>query len=353
MLDDIKKFYSIDKSDMMGSIVSLPTQIKNSLEIVKSFDVNIDIEEIKNIIFCGMGGSGIAGDVIIDLCRNHIEIPIVVNKSYTLPNWANENTLVLIQSYSGDTEEVLNSFNSSFNKKCKIIGFSSNGALIKKCIGKNIQFVKIPEGFLPRTAIGYLLLIPLLMLNKLGFTNYNFEINIPDLIESTNRTLEENKIEKSFDENPSKKIAFKIQNSIPQIYGWSIYSPVAKRYCTQFNENSKLISKYDFIPECNHNDIVGWYNDIEFTKQISCLLFRDEKLEDKKIRFRIDFMKNIFEEVAKNVIELHIQGSSNLSKVLNAIYLGDFISYYTAILRSVDPTPTYIIDELKNGLSKL
>lgn len=353
MLDNIKEIYSIDKSDMMSSILSLPHQIEDSLEIVKSFEIEADIENVENIIFCGMGGSGIAGDIIIDLCKNHTEIPIVINKSYVLPNWANENTLVLIQSYSGNTEETVNSLNCSINKKCKIIGFSSNGAIINTCIKKNIQLIKIPEGFLPRTAIGYLLLIPLLTLNKLGFTNYNFEKNIPDLIKSTNRTLEENKIENSFDGNPSKKIAFKIQNSISQIYGWNIYKSVAKRYCTQFNENSKLISKYDFIPECDHNDMVGWSNDIKVSQQFSCFFFRDEHLEDKRIRFRIDFMKHLFEKVAKNLIELQIQGTSSLSKVVNTIYLGDFISYYAAILRSIDPTPTYIIDELKNGLSKI
>ena len=153
--------------------------------------------------------------------------------------------------------------------------------------------------------------------------------------------------------NQSKKIAQTVYGTIPQIYGWGIYSPIAKRWSTQFNENSKLISKYDIVTESNHNDIVGWSQNYEISKKFSCIIFRDKSIENIFMSTRLEFMKTLFSDVAANLIEVEAKGKNNLSKMIYTLYLGDFASYYLSILRGIDPSPVPIIDELKEKLNSI
>jgi glucose/mannose-6-phosphate isomerase len=106
-------------------------------------------------------------------------------------------------------------------------------------------------------------------------------------------------------------------------------------------------------PECNHNDIVGWSQNPEVSKKFSCILFRDDKLESIYMAKRLNFMKNLFEDVAANVIEVQVRGKKTLPKMMYAMYLGDFVSCYLSILRKIDPTPVHIITELKKALAEL
>ena len=185
------------------------------------------------------------------------------------------------------------------------------------------------------------------------FFKLDLESEIDETIHITEEFRNHNKKEITEKDNISKQMAKKILNSIPQVYGFNFYSPIAKRWCTQFNENSKIICRYDEVSECNHNDIVGWSMNPEATKKFTCILFRDDETETIYMSKRLDFMKKLFEAVAGSVIEIQIKGKKRLAKMMYAMYLGDFVSCYLAILRKIDPTPVAIINELKNELAKL
>ena len=352
ILDDLNKISKIDEYDQIGKLENLSNQILESFDIVDSYEFE-KIFKINNIIFNGMGGSAISGDIIKSLLINKLNIPIFVNRGYSIPKWANKNTLVINQSYSGDTEETLSAFKIAYQKKCKLISISSGGRLQEFSENRGITNIKIPNGYIPRSAIAYFIFISLNVLNKIGVTNNILKINIDDIIEITNYVIKNNNKNNLLENNPSKKLAKKIYNNIPQIYGWDIYAPIAKRWCTQFNENSKVISKYNIVSESNHNDIVGWSQDNEISNKFSCIIFRDKTLETIYMRTRLDFMKNLFLNVAGNVIEVNIKGKDPLSKIIYSISLGDFTSCYLALLRNIDPTPVKIIDELKRRLKSI
>jgi len=352
MLNDLNFISEIDKSDMLGKVASFPDQIKESKEIVESSHLE-SIFKINNIIFSGMGGSAISGDIIQSLLRDRFDIPIIINRKYDLPKWANKNTLLISNSYSGNTEETLSTFKHGCQKRCKIIGISSDGKLEELCEKRNIPHIKIPSELPPRAATGYMLFSSLHVLKKIGILKLDLESEINETISIIQDFRYHNKKEITENENLSKQLAKKIFNTIPQVYGFGFYYPIAKRWCTQFNENSKIIARYDEISECNHNDIVGWSMDPEITKKFTCILFRDDESETVYISKRLDFMKRLYEEVARNVIEIQIKGKKRLSKMMFAMYLGDFISCYLAILRKIDPTPVAVINELKNELSKI
>jgi len=352
MLDDLKKISKIDKSNQIEKLEKLPFQIKESFEIVRSNEFE-KLFKINNIIFNGMGGSAISGDIIKSLLMNKLNIPIFVNRSYILPKWANKNTLVITQSYSGNTEETISAFKQAYQKKCKTISISSGGKLQEYCKNRGINHIKIPSGYIPRSAIAYFLFISLKMLDKIGLTTSILKINIEEILDIAKDVIKHNNKRILIENNPSKKIAQTIFSTIPQVYGWNIYSPIAKRWSTQFNENSKLISKFDIVSESNHNDIVGWSENYEISKKFSCIIFRDKSLESIYMSTRFDFMKKLYSDVAANFIEIHAKGNDPISKIVHSISLGDFTSCYLAILRKIDPTPVTIIDELKEIMKSI
>lgn len=352
MLDDLETISKIDKTGMLDAIEKLPEQIKETEEIVNTAQIN-NIFKIDHIIINGMGASAISGDILQALFRDKIDIPIFVSRSYDLPKWANKNTLLFSQSYSGNTEETLSTFKHACQKKCKIIGISSGGKLQEFCKKREIPHIKIPSGYQPRAATAYTLFSSIGTLKKVGLLHNFIESEIEETIEITQEFRNKNKITIPTKDNISKQIAKKIFNTIPQIYGWGIYTPIARRWCQQLNENSKIICRYDEVSECNHNDIIGWSMNPEMSKKFTCILFRDETDESIYMSKRLNFMQEFYEGVASNVIEIHTKGKKRLAKMMYTMYLGDYISCYLAILRKTDPTPVDAITELKKELAKI
>ncbi len=352
MLDDPKSLSEIDKSNMFEDIEKFPEQIKETQELIKNTKLE-KLYKIDNIIITGMGGSAISGDILKTYLRTKLNIPIYVNREYDLPKWANKNTLLFVQSYSGNTDETLSAFKHGFQKRCQIITISSDGKLEKFSKKRKLQHIKIPSGYQPRAATAYLLFSSLFALGKVGVYEGLVESEIDETIKITEEILEENKRNVPEKENESKKIAKRIHGKLPIIYGWGIYSPMSLRWRQQFNENSKIIAMSDEVSESNHNNIVGWSSDPDISKKCVCIMFRDPKEESIYLSKRLDFMKKLYSDVASDVIEIEINAEKRLAKMMQAMYLGDFISAYLAILRKVDPAAVDIIHELKDELSKL
>jgi len=352
MLDNIEKIQEIDKSNMLDTLVQFPNQIKEAVEIAMAAEMETFFK-IDNVIITGMGASGISGDIASSLYRDKIDVPFYVNKEYDLPKWARKDTLNIFFSYSGNTEETISAFKIASQKKCRIITISSGGKLQELSKKREVAHIQLPAGYQPRAAIAYSLFSLIVILKRVGLLRNDIETEtndtifaIKELIYGINKTVAE-------EHNLAKQIARQIFNTIPQIYGWGIYTPIATRWRQQFNENSKVISRAEAIPESNHNDIVGWSLNPEVSKNFSCILFRDRDIESLAMSTRLNFMKNLYEDLAANIIEIHPKGKKRLSKIMYIMALGDFISCYLAILRKIDPTPVDIIQELKQSLDKI
>jgi len=352
MLDNLEEIREIDKSNMFKDLERFPEQIYESEELVKSTEIP-SLFKIDNIIISGMGGSAISGDILQELFRDRIDIPIYVNRQYDLPKWANKNTLVLSQSYSGNTEETLSTFKHACQKHCKIIAISSGGKLEEYCEKRQIPFIKIPSGIQPRAATGYILFSALYALKKTGVVTHDISSELQETVEVLKEFRNQNKLDVKESENIAKQISKSLLKSIPQVYGFRFYTPIAKRWCTQFNENSKIICRFDEVSESNHNDIVGWSMDPDVSKKFTCVLIRDHETESIYITTRLNFMKKLLSDVAGDVIEISAKGKRRLTKMMYTMYLGDYVSCYLAILRKVDPSPVEAIAELKNELAKI
>jgi glucose/mannose-6-phosphate isomerase len=189
-------------------------------------------------------------------------------------------------------------------------------------------------------------------LKRLGLLKTAIEADIEETVVVTRELLASINREVPTESNLAKQLAQQLFGTIPQVYGWGVYGPIARRWRHQFNENSKVIARSDVLPDCNHNDIVGWTSNPEISKQCSCILFRDRDEETIDMATRLNFMKALFQNTAGHVFEVTPKGRSQLAKTMYLMCLGDFTSCYLAVLRCIDPTPIDIIVELKKRLAE-
>jgi glucose/mannose-6-phosphate isomerase len=351
MVNDSESIGLVDKSNMLDGLARFPEQIKESLAIAEAAE-RFSILKIDNVVIAGMGASAISGDIMASLFRDKLDVPLVVNREYDLPKWVNKDTLVICISYSGNTDETLSSFKIAYQKKCKIICISTGGKLQELAEKREVPFVKIPSGIQPRAATAYLLFPSIIFLKKIGLLKTTIEADIEETIAVTQDFVTMNNKTVPEENNQAKQIAKKIYNTIPQIYGWGIYTPIAIRWRHQLNENSKVIARTDIAPECNHNDIVGWSQNPDISKQFSCIMLRDKDEESLDMTTRLNFMRDLFQNTARTVIEVQPKGKSQLAKMMYLMCLGDFTSCYLAVLRGIDPSPVDIITELKKRLAE-
>jgi len=351
MLDDLQRTSEIDKSNMLDSLAQYPEQLQSAADLMKTVHVP-DFIKIDQVIVAGMGASGISGDLAQCLYRDTLDVPLYVNKDPDLPKWANKHTLTIFLSYSGNTEETLNGFKAASQKKCKIIGVSSGGKLQELCENRSLPFVKIPTGYQPRAAVAYLFTPLLVILERNRLIKNVMDTDFLEAISMVDQCRLQCKKTVTTQNNPAKQLAQQMVNTIPQIYGWGIYAPVAKRWRTQINENSKMIARDDVVSECNHNDLVGWSADPK-TKNWSTVLIRDKEEESLFLSARLDFMKTLFSNSVAHTMEIYPKGRSKLAKLMYTMMLGDFVSCYLGVLRGVDPSPVDVITALKQRLSEL
>ena len=342
VLDDANKIKNLDPSGMLKLVEDQPQQIKEALKLSPAID-----KKPEKIVVCGVGGSAIGGEILSVWARDKCKIPIQVNRGYTLPSFVDKKTLLICVSYSGETEETISCFKQGVKIGCQIVSISSGGTLSRLSRKNNCLHISIPSGIPPRAAIFYTTVPQLMLVQNLGLARCIKEIKESvELLEEARDILPSSPTDK----NPAKQLAIKINHSIPCIFGAGISVPAAKRWRTQFNENSKIIAREDELPEENHNDIVGWFGD-DKTKDFVAILLRDKK-EHKRIKLRFEFLKDLLNEKAKYVAEVWCKGKSDLAKIFYWIHFGDFVSLYLAFLRNVDPTPVSVIQELKMFLSK-
>jgi glucose/mannose-6-phosphate isomerase len=358
-LDDLNLIEKYDKSNQLGIMKEWASLVKEAREIGLKLDIpqsfqwkNKTFNFIKptNIIICGMGGSAIAGDYVVRLFEKDLGIPIIVNRDYRLPSFADENSLIICISYSGNTEETLSRYLDALQRKSMIVSISSSGALEEFSNSIGVPHLKIKEGLPPRSSLPLIYIALITLLEKLEIVP-NIANDIAETEQLLKKLAEEYSPNVSTEESIPKKIAYGLFNTLPVFLGNTIYSPVAYRAKCEFNENSKIIALNEEIPENNHNSIVVFDNPNKALNDVAFVFFRDKE-ESKPIKIRIEEIKKLATERTEKVLEINSQGKSVLAKQLSSTYLIDYVSIYLAILYEVDPTITPSIDKLKEVLKK-
>lgn len=340
---------NLDKSKMMEAITNFPSQIEKSFKIMNNWSPMNEYSGIHKIMIIGMGGSAIGGDVARVLVQHHCLIPIIVNRSYTIPKWVDSHTLILASSYSGETEETLNAFSQCREQKCPIVVLSTGGELTQNADNIGLDKVTLPKGYQPRAALGFSFTIILLILEKLGYIHPTVSKDVMNSISSLQKLCSE--LLKQ--DNTALEIAKNIHSTCPIIYGSEDLTwVVALRFRGQLAENAKMLSFHNHFPEHNHNEIEGWTINDDIMKRLSIIWLRDEE-DHPRIMKRMDISSSLLKSIPRIQLRISQSGANRTERLLKLIHYTDWISYYAALLNNVDPTPVNRIQELKVRIGKI
>lgn len=343
-----KTIRAIDKSQMNLRIQNLYQQFETAFSILNPSS-KISKSKVKNIVVTGLGGSAIGGDLVRAFVSGECSVPILVNRNYALPAFVDASTLVIVSSYSGNTEETLSAYRDAIERKAQVFCVTSGGMVKELALKHKHYAVIIPAGAPPRTAIGYSLAPMLNALAKFGF----IADKAKDIAETARYLKEKSLAYANFKDkkNLAVKLAQKCFKKLPIIYASDDFtSAVGVRWKGQICENAKMLAYSNVFPELNHNELVGWNQHKELLKKTTVIMLHD-KTDHPRTAFRMSVTKSIVKKYASDVIDIESEGKSLLARLFSLILLGDWVSYYLAILNGVDPTPVKAIDFLKESLS--
>ncbi|MFN6039720.1 MAG: bifunctional phosphoglucose/phosphomannose isomerase [Bacteroidota bacterium] len=327
---------------MRANIEQFTLHLEDSLKITDTVAFkNTNATHITNVIISGLGGSGIGGTIVNEILSSQLKIPVFINKDYVLPDYVNQNTLVIACSYSGNTEETLNVFNLAMEKNAQIICISSGGKLSAMAVEKGKDLVTIPGGLPPRASFGYPFVQLLNVFSVLGFTSDEFKKQISEAIDLMRREVEEIK-------SKASELANNLFGKIPVIYSLAGSEGIALRFRQQLNENSKMLAWHNVFPEMNHNELVGWAqkNDV-----LAVVALRTSNDHPKNIK-RLEICKPIISKCTASWTDINAKGNSRIAQTLYLIHLTDWASLFLANLKNIDPVEVNVIDYLKGELSK-
>ena len=331
---------------MRDLVQDLPNQLKHALEVSKEMRISPSENDIYSIVICGLGGSGIGGEIIKSVTQDEIKLPIITVNTYDIPEFVGPNTLVICSSFSGNTEETVSAYHQAKDKGAKICCITAGGKIRFLADTNNDDLAILPHHISsPRANIGYSVVQLLHVLEAYNFISNSFMVEI----ENAYRLLEK---EQDDIQKLSKELADSYKDRLPILYTDDRFFSIAVRSQQQINENGKQFCHLNRFPEFNHNELVGW----KFPKKIyhdSVVTYIKTDFDHPRVDLRMNICKPIFEENANKVVEIQAKGTSFIEQAYYIIHLFDFVSCDLAFLNNVDPTEIKNIDYLKESLDKI
>jgi len=322
-------------------INDFPKQFKTGLENASNIDID---REFKGLCICGMGGSALVGNLLNAwLNRKEIEIPLLIQRDYSLPHLIDKDWLVITISYSGNTEETLSCFKKAVGNNLNLIAMTSDGEIKNKAQRNGIQTIKIPDGVPPRMSLGYQFASLIQVLNKTHITDKGIS-EVKELEQQLNPKNSKDK---------GKEIAEELKDKIPIIYASNRLKILARIFKIKFNENSKSPSFWNYFPELNHNEMTGFETIDEQLKGLQdkffIMMLKDSE-DHNRIQKRMTLTKEMLTKKGLTSRIIETEGNSFLEKVFNTLLLGDWISFYLAKEYKIDPEPVEMVEEFKKKM---
>jgi len=335
----------IDKSNMRKIILDFPEQFRIGIKAAKNIYLKPGalLKPPKNIIVCGMGGSGLLGDILVTLRP----LDIFSYKSYSLPPQAGNESLIICVSYSGQTEETISSFQTALNKNLSLLVITTGGKLAELSKKYKVPLIKIPGPLIPpRLALGemFAALIQVLVNHDI------LDSEISDEVLELSSSLKSENFEVQ-----GKKLAKKIFKKIPIIYTSRRFREVGWIWKNSLNETAKILAICNYFPELNHNETVGFWkiNEMQISnKKIFVLILRDKIASHPRVLKQMEIAKDLIEREGIKVEFVDIQGKTLLEKIFSTVILGFWTAYHLALLYKIDPTPIKQIEEFKRRLKE-
>jgi glucose/mannose-6-phosphate isomerase len=341
---------AVDSLNVGEALCSMPEQLASAHERASTIDVRRfpSAMDFDHIVVLGMGGSGIVGDILQAAGTASLPVPLAVLKHYRTPVFVGSRTLAFALSYSGDTEETLEMARGAFSSGAHLITVSRGGTLAEFAQQRDLLHIDCPiDVAMPRLALGALLAPLVVILFRMGLLPEG-HATLLKAQEQLKRRRDQCKPSADASRNPARELARRIGRTIPIIYGAGGFgAAAANRWKSSINENAKAPAFWNVYPELDHNEVSGWGQHGDVTRQIFTLVELHQGLEHPQLERRMAATRELIEEALNQVIVVEAEGEGRLAQLLDVIYLGDWTSYYLALDNDIDPGPIDAISRLK------
>lgn len=343
MLDDLKYIHQRDAQDALGIVEKQASQLSYKFEVAPPEG------EFLNIVYCGMGGSALAA--LLSLSWPGYKVPFEVCRNYDLPYYIGEKTLVIVSSYSGNTEETLEALKKAEEKGAKIAVIAGGGKLAEAAEAKGYPLARLPKAEQPRYAVFYNLKALLDLLAPTGLLNQD---NIGSELSSASEFLQQAAVNwlptVPTGQNPAKKLAMELAGKSPVIYAGPLLAPAAYKWKISFNENAKNVAWWNQFPELNHNEFIGWASH-PVDKPYGVIDLRSN-LEHPRVQKRFEVTERLLSGLRPAPYVVQAQGDNAIQQLLWTVAFGDFVSIYLALINGVNPAPVELVEKFKIALNE-
>lgn len=338
----------LDTVGMFDLAAALPEQVAAAATLAADLDGLPAHDDIEQVVVLGMGGSGVAGDVLAAVAGPFMPVPVTVTKGYEAPASVGDGTLCFAISYSGDTEETVEAAQEAATAGAHMVVVSTGGALGALARTWGAPHIVLPDCPMPRAGIGSVSVPPLIVLERVGLfpgaTQY-----VAEAVDQLSRRRDKLIV----DGGPAQRLAREIDRTIPIAHGGDALGAVAAyRFKCQVNENAKAPAFWAAVPEMAHNEICGWGQHGDVTRQVMTIVRFRHAFEHPQVTRRFDLTYDLLDEVVHAVLDIEAEGEGLLAQLLDLVLQGDFVSLHMAAEAGVDPGPIPVLVDLKAALAR-
>jgi glucose/mannose-6-phosphate isomerase len=338
----------LDTVGMFDLAAALPEQVAGAAALGAEVDGLPNHDSIEQVVVLGMGGSGVAGDVLAAVAGPFMPVPVNVAKGYEAPASVGDGTLCFAISYSGDTEETVEAAQAAAAAGARMVVLSAGGELARLAASWDAPHVELPACPMPRAGVGSVSVPPLVILERVGLFPGASEY-IADAVDQLRRRRDTLIV----DGGPAQRIAREIGRTMPIAYGGDALGAVAAyRFKCQVNENAKAPAFWAPLPEMAHNEICGWGQHGDVTRQVMSVVRFRHAFEHPQVARRFELTYDVIDEVVHTIIDIEADGEGALAQLFDLVIQGDFVSLHLAAEAGVDPGPIPVLTDLKAALAR-
>jgi len=342
---------AVDSLDMWSATVGLPEQVASAADDTRDRRSGLALpghDAIENVVVLGMGGSGLAGDVLKSVAAPFMPVPVEVVKGYQPPDYVDAASLVFAVSFSGNTEETLEATEAAYEAGASLVILTGGGQLAQLATEWEVPMLPILDGIpQPRAGIGAMAIPPMLVLEEIGLF-----AGASQWIQQAVDQLRRRRDSFERDGNLAQQVAHRIGRTIPLVHGAQDLGEVAAyRWKAQINENAKCPAFSNVYPELCHNELAGWGQHGDATRQLITLVNLRHEAEHPQIARRFDLVVEALREVVADVVDVVAQGDGDLAQLFDLMFVGDMVSLHLAAAEGIDPGPIPALEDLKRQLA--
>ena len=350
LLEDATAIGRRDPGGMLRSIAAFPDQMRAAWRLSRELTLPDQYTSAKSVALLGMGGSAVCGDLVRAIFSDRLKVPLVSVRDYELPAWVDASTMAIAVSHSGATEETITALETALQRRCPVAVITTGGPIGDVAKAVNLPRLMFPNESPPRAALGYTMLLLAGMLERAGFLDLT-EAEVEAAIGAASGVASSCAADVPATTNLAKQLAWSLLDRLPVVEGSGFMAAVARRWKTQVNENSNSAAAAEELPEATHNTVVG-YEQPETMRDHQYVVFLSSDADAPRNRERARLSVELLKASGIDYQRVSFDGPGRFAQACAAISLGDYVSFYLALLYGADPSKTEALTLVKSAMSE-